>query len=436
MTREDEKRLGAAKALIGELSQRLDIDAFVRLWNGERLPLGQNASGPFEIVIADPGVIASTLRRPGLDTIIRHYIDKRIDFSGGSLIDFGRQINRRGRSVKVRGRDALNIARRLSPFLFAPGEPPPDQGGFEGDIVGNRRKGADNKDYIQFHYDLSNEFYALFLCDEMVYTCAYYHDWEQDLATAQKNKLDMVCRKLRLQPGERFLDIGSGWGGLVCHAAKHYGVKAHGITLSEEQLAFARDKVKRLGLENQVTFELVDYINATGTYDKIASVGMYEAIGLKNIPAYMKKMRSLLADDGLFLNHAISRKAKRSKGVLPERLRPEQRALAKYIFPGGALDDIGHTVAEMELAGFEVHDVEGWRMHYARTCELWCQRLMARKDEAIALVGEAKYRIYVAYLAGCAIAFERGSARLFQTLCSKSAKRRPPLPPTRADLYR
>lgn len=213
----------------------------------------------------------------------------------------------------------------------------------------------------------------------MVYTCAYFHDWEQDLATAQKNKLDMVCRKLRLKPGERFLDIGSGWGGLVCHAAQHYGVKAHGITLSQEQLAFAREKVKRLGLEDRVTFELVDYINATGTYDKIASVGMYEAIGLNNIPAYMKKMRSLLAEDGLFLNHAISRKAKRAKGFMPERLRPEQRALAKYIFPGGALDDIGHTVAEMELAGFEVQDVEGWRMHYARTCTLWCERLMARK---------------------------------------------------------
>lgn len=436
MTREEEKRLNAAKALIGELAQSLDIDAFVRLWDGSRLPLGRNAAGSFDIVINDPGVIASTLRRPSLDTIIRHYVDKRIDFSGGSLIDLGRQINRRGRSVKFKGRDALKLVRRLSPFLFAPGEPPSEQGAFEGDIVGNRRKGDDNKDYIQFHYDLSNEFYALFLCDQMVYTCAYFHDWEQDLATAQTNKLDMVCRKLRLKPGERFLDIGSGWGGLVCHAAQHFGVKAHGITLSQEQLAFAREKVKRLGLEDRVTFELVDYINATGTYDKIASVGMYEAIGLKNIPAYMKKMRSLLAEDGLFLNHAISRKAKRSKAVMPERLRPEQRALAKYIFPGGALDDIGHTVAEMELAGFEVHDVEGWRLHYARTCTMWCERLTARKDEAIALVGEAKYRIYVAYLAGCAIAFERGSARLFQTLCSKSAKRAPPLPPTRADLYR
>ncbi len=432
----DDRQIAAAKALIGELAQTLDIDAFVRLWDGTRVPLGRNATGNFDIVINDPGVIASSLRRPSLDTIIRHYVDKRIDFSGGSLIDLGRQINRRGRSVKFRGRDALKVARRLSPFLFAPGAPPSEQGAFDGDIVGNRRKGDDNKDYIQFHYDLSNDFYALFLCDEMVYTCAYFHDWEQDIATAQKNKLDMVCRKLRLKPGEKFLDIGSGWGGLVCHAAQHYGVKAHGITLSEEQLGFARAKVKRLGLEDRVTFELVDYINATGTYDKIASVGMYEAIGLNNIPAYMKKMRSLLAEDGLFLNHAISRKAKRKKGVMPERLRPEQRALAKYIFPGGALDDIGHTVAEMELAGFEVQDVEGWRMHYARTCTLWCERLMARKDEAIALVGEAKYRIYIAYLAGCAIAFERGTARLFQTLCSKSAKRAPPLPPTRADLYR
>ncbi len=432
----DDKKIAAVKALVGELAGALDLDAFVRLWDGSRIPLGARAAGPLEIVIKDPGVIASSLRKPTLDTIIGHYIDKRLDIAGGSLIDLGRQINQRGRSVKIRGREALRLARRLTPFLFAAGEPPRTQGGFEGDIVGARRQKGDNKDYISFHYDLSNDFYKLFLCEEMVYSCAYFHDWQQDLAQAQKNKLDMVCRKLRLKPGERFLDIGSGWGGLVCHAAQNYGVKAHGITLSQEQLELAREKAERLGLSDRVTFELTDYSALQGTFDKIASVGMYEHIGLANIPAYMKKMRSLLAEEGLFLNHAISRKGKRRKRFVPERLRPEQRALAKYIFPGGALDDIGHTVAEMEIAGFEVHDVEGWRMHYARTCQLWCERLMARQDEAIALVGEAKYRIYIAYLAGCAIAFERGSARLFQTLCSKTAKRPPPLPPTRADLYR
>ncbi len=190
-----------------------------------------------------------------------------------------------------------------------------------------------------------------------------------------------------------------------------------------------------MGLEDKVTFELIDYSNVTGTYDKIASIGMYEHIGLKNIPAYMEKVRSLLSEDGLFLNHAISRRAPKEK-FFKGRMRPEKKAIAKYIFPGGELDDIGNSVRAMERAGFEVHDVEGWRMHYARTCQLWCERLTANKDEAIKHVGEEKYRIWVAYLAGVSLAFSRGTLRLFQTLASKTAKRPPPLPPTRADLYR
>ncbi len=433
-----EKQLAAAKALIAELGGQLGLDAHVRLWDGSRLPLGANASGPFEIKINDPGVIASTIRSPKLDTIIQHYVAKRIDFTGGTLIDFGQQLNQPGRrALKLKDLPKLKIVKSLSPFLFAPGDAPEEKGGFEGEITGKQRKTHDNKAFIQFHYDLSNEFYALFLDPEMVYSCAYYADWNNDVAQAQRDKLEMICRKLRLKAGDRMLDIGSGWGGLVCHAAKNYGVTAHGCTLSEEQLAFAREKVKRLGLESQVTFELIDYSNVTGTYDKIASIGMYEHIGLANIPAYMNKVRKLLAEDGLFLNHAISRRAHASKkGWLPERMRPEKAAIAKYIFPGGELDNIGHSVRAMEEAGFEVHDVEGWRLHYARTCKLWCERLTAEQDTAIKLVGEEKYRIWVAYLAGVSLAFERGTLRLFQTLASKSAKRPPKLPPTRADLYR
>lgn len=430
-----ERRLAAAKALIGDLARQLDLDASVRLWDGSINPLGRNVSSALELRIRDPGVIGSLLRRPTLDNLIRHYVDKGIDYGGGTLIEFGRQINRGGRSVKLSGPAKLRLASRLAPFLTAAATSPADTHGFEGDVVGRREARRDNSAYISFHYDLSNDFYALFLDPEMVYTCAYFTDWGNDIATAQRDKLDMICRKLRLAPGDRFLDIGCGWGGLVCHAALHYGVRAHGITLSREQLDFAQKKVDRLGLAGSVTLELIDYADLEGTYDKIASVGMYEAIGLANIPRYMRKMRSLLAEDGLFLNHAISRRAKRP-GWLPERLRPEQRALAKYIFPGGALDDIGHTLHAMERAGFEVQDVEAWRMHYARTCELWSERLVAQKDRAIALVGEQKYRIYVAYLSGCSLAFSRGTARLFQTLASKSAKRPPPLPPTRADLYR
>ena len=429
------RQLAAAKRLIGDLADKLDLDAHVRLWDGSRTALGRNASGPFELSIAGPGVIGSMLRRPTLDTLIRHYIDKRLDFSGGTLIDFAAGLNRNGRSVKVKGLEALKIAGRLAPFLFAPTDAIRDEHGFAGEITGKRRRTSDNKDFIQFHYDLSNDFYALFLDPEMVYSCAYFTDWDNDIATAQADKLEMICRKLRLKPGDRLLDIGSGWGGLVCHAAKAYGVTAHGITLSEEQLAFAREKVKRLGLEGQVTFELTDYSQVGGRYDKIASIGMYEHIGLKNIPAYMSKVRSLLTDDGLFLNHAIARRAPKPS-PFGRRLRPEQKAIAKYIFPGGELDDIGHTLVAMERAGFEVQDVEAWRLHYARTCRLWCERLTERRDEAIAHIGEEKYRIWVAYLAGVSIAFSRGTLRLFQTLVSKSAKRPPALPPTRADLYR
>jgi cyclopropane-fatty-acyl-phospholipid synthase len=431
------RQLEAIRTLACELGDKLDLNASLKLWDGSRVPLGRNVSGPFEISIAGPAVIGALLRRPTLDNFIRHYVEKDIDFSGGTLIDLGSQLNKGGRSVKLKGREALGIAAKLLPFLFERGQSAQDGQGFAGEITGRKRQVADNKDYIQFHYDLSNEFYALFLDPEMVYSCAYYTDWGNDVAQAQRDKLEMICRKLRLKPGERFLDIGCGWGGLICHAAKAYGVTAHGITLSEAQLEFAREKVKRLGLQDRVTVELKDYsaLDGRGQFDKIASIGMYEHIGLKNIPGYMKKMQELLAQDGLFLNHAIARRAPKP-GWFLRKMRPEQKAIAKYIFPGGELDDIGHSIVAMERAGFEIQDVEAWRLHYARTCKLWCERLTANREEALKHVSEEKYRIWVAYLAGVSLAFSRGTLRIFQTLVSKNAKRPPAIPPTRADLYR
>ena len=245
----------------------------------------------------------------------------------------------------------------------------------------------------------------------------------------------MICRKLRLKPGDRLLDIGCGWGGLICYAAKHYGVTAHGITLSETQLELAQERIERRGLERQGHASSSRTMpSSTAQYDKIASIGMYEHIGLANIPLYLTKVRSLLADDGLFLNHAISRRAKRRQRRLGSR--PEQRAIMRYIFPGGELDDIGHTVQEMEIHGFEVHDVENWRPHYA----LHHAALVRAADGAARRGGShggaELVRIWLAYLAGVSLAFTRGTLRINQTLTSKQTRGPSPLPPTRADLYR
>jgi len=428
------RRRAAAVALVETLARHLDIDASVELWDGTRLPLGTKVTRDLRLTIADPGVLASLVRWPTLDRIIRHYARGDIGLEGGTLIDFGREVGREDVRRRMKALPRLALLRHLLPFLTGPSLSPDRTRDFAGEATGEGRSKADNRAYIKFHYDVGNDFYRLFLDPELVYSCAYFEDWEGTLEAAQVAKLDLVCRKLRLKPGDRFLDIGCGWGALVCHAARHYGVIAHGITLSDEQLAAARRKIEDLGLGDRVTVEIRDYQDLTGTYDKIASVGMYEHIGLKNIPVYMKTVRRLLADGGLFLNHAVSRRAKRRQSRFAARA--EQRALVKYIFPGGELDDIGHTVAAMEQAGFEVYDVEGLRWHYAVTTRHWCERLHARRAEAEALVGAPTVRIWLAYLAGCSLAFERGSARIFQTLAGKSARGRPGVPPTRADLYR
>ncbi len=276
----------------------------------------------------------------------------------------------------------------------------------------------------------------MFLDPEMVYSCAYFTDWNNSLEQAQYDKLEMICRKLRLAPGEKFLDIGCGWGGLICHAAKNFGVRAHGVTLAENQYRHVKEKVAKLGLQDLVTVELKDYRELEGPYDKIASIGMFEHVGVANMPAYFGKLNQLLKDRGILLNHGISRRAKPA-GAKLKNGRPEKRLMSKYIFPGGELDNVGHTVQCLEAGRFEVHDVEGWREHYRLTTMHWCRRLTANREAAIRSVGIEKYRLWVAYLAGVSFGFHDGTLQIFQVVASKHASRGlAALPPTRADLYR
>lgn len=430
----DDKYLKAAKNLIAELGQDMKTGLSIRLWDGELYPLGLAAQQPDIISISSPGVISSLLKKPGLDRLIRHYAHGQIDIEAGNLIDIGQRLSRKENSPDLKNISKVRVFKLLWPFLFHPAEKPKGSRAYSGDEVGDDRAQEENKDFIQFHYDIGNDFYELFLDPWMQYSCAYFANEDDDLAAAQQHKLEMICRKLRLKPGETLLDIGCGWGGLICYAAQNYGVTAHGVTLSQEQYELAVRRIQSLNLDGKVTVEIKDFSDLTGKYNKIASIGMYEHIGLSNIPKYLKTIRKLLTKDGLFLNHAISRRAKKRKSKFSKR--PEQRALLKYIFPGGELDDIGHTVRAMEQHGFEVHDVEAWRFHYAKTTQAWHDNLIENKDQAIALVGEQTYRIWIAYLAGVCLAFRRGSAKIYQTLVSPQIKGQAPVPMTRDDLYR
>ena len=428
----DEKLLGAARNLIAEVTNHIDINANIELWNGERIPLGSNVTGQLAIRIASPGVITSILRRPTLDRIIQHYVQGQLDLLGGTLLDLGEAGAGHASRGSLKKIDKLKVLKLLAPFMLRKADNPQHARNYAGNAKGQTRRIEENKDFIQFHYDVGNEFYALFLDKNMLYSCAYFTEWHDDIDRAQHDKLDMICRKLRLKAGDRILDIGCGWGALICHAAKNYGVSAHGVTLSQEQYDRTQTRMKEMGLEDQVTVEIRDYNHLDGTYDKISSIGMYEHIGLANIPGYMQKVKHLLAPGGLFLNHAIARRTRKKGRRL--RFRAKHKAILKYIFPGTALTDIGHTQQAMEQAGFEVRDVEGWREHYALTCRIWCERLYARKDEAIALVGEPTYRMWVAYLAGVSLSFTRGSILIYQALASH-VRESGTLPPTRADLY-
>ena len=283
---------------------------------------------------------------------------------------------------------------------------------------------------IAHHYDVSNDFYALFLDPLMVYTCAYYRDSDGKLEQAQEDKLDLVCRKLRLKPGERVLDIGCGWGALAMYAAARYGVEVLGVTLSEPQARLAGERIEAAGLADRVRIEVRDYrevVDPEG-FDKLVSIGMFEHVAREALPGYFETCFRLLRPGGVFLNHGIGEPPK-----VAER-RGGSFTMA-YVFPDCDLVPISTSLAAAEGAGFEVRDVESLREHYVLTARAWKRQLEAARDQALELVDEPTYRTWRLAMAGCAYGFATHRLNVWQSLLGKPERGRSGLPLTREDWY-
>jgi cyclopropane-fatty-acyl-phospholipid synthase len=424
-----------ASDLLTRLFRRSPLSLTLRLWNDVSIQVGAADSAaqepPFALVFRNPeAVCAAVLGRDPL-RLAEAYFCGDLDIEGDFFaalalkdhlqelrMSVGEKIGAVASALRLR---ALNADRRFRQAQWTPSH---------GRTVKAHTK-AENRDAVQFHYDVSNEFYALWLDRAMVYSCAYFENPDVDLDTAQEAKLEHICRKLSLQPGESFLDVGCGWGALVIHAAQRYGVKAHGVTLSPQQLKVARERIARAGLENRVSVELQDYRDLPGesVYDKVASVGMFEHVGLKNLPSYFSTVHRLLKPHGLFLNHGITHDSEGwQESVSTEFIN-------RYVFPDGQLDNISNIQHVMERARFEIADVEALRPHYAMTLRHWVARLERSHARALQYVNEATYRVWRLYMSACALDFEAGDIGIYQVLASKRAAGNLPLPLTRRHLY-
>ena len=395
-------------------------DIAIRLWDGA-LAQGQPGA-PCTLVFKEPGALRDLILHRNLLRLADCYLTGSIDVEGDLAALFDLRI--------YMGDLELSPCTRLHLLRQALRLPKLNRQGsihnWRAKLTAHRNSCAS----IAHHYDVSNDFYRVWLDPEMVYSCAYYRNSDQSLAEAQQEKLDYLCRKLRLEPGQTLLDIGCGWGSLALWAARHYGVQVHGITLSQAQQKLAAERVREAGLESKVRIELLDYrdLPENAQYDRVVSVGMFEHVGVRNFPIYFGTVRRVLKPNGLFLNHGITSETGWQRTSLT-------RFMNRYIFPDGELARISDVIDAMEHAGFEPLDVECLRRHYALTLRHWVQALETGCNKAIACSNEVTYRLWRLYMAGCAYYFDEGSIGLHQVLAGQKHQLQP-VPLRRDDLYR
>ena len=353
-----------------------------------------------------------TLLNPTLGHLGAAYVEGEIDLEGP--ID-----------------DILAVGVRLSNSTGGDDFTRPDAG-FLTRVLSHSR--ARDKQKIEYHYDVSNDFYKLFLDSNLVYSCAYFKHDDDTLDQAQQNKLDHILNKIQLKQGDRLLDVGCGWGAMIIRAAQR-GAHAVGVTLSENQYAYANELIAKLGLSSRCEVRLQDYrdLSEVCGYDKIVSVGMFEHVGMKNLPLYFSKMHALLKDGGAMLMHGIT-------STNPDRRQVGRGAgefIDKYVFPDGELPHVSDVMRAMANEGFEVVDAESLRRHYAKTLTHWAHRLDAHPDEACAIAGERRFRIWRVYLAGSAYGFRENWMNIHQMLaCKLGSAAMNPFPMTREWMYR
>lgn len=417
---------GGAAAVLAPIIDRVfgrlgkPLPLAVRFWDGSTLPAGDPAAPT--VLVRAPEALTQLLRNTGELGLARAWVLGLVDLDGDieDALARGQQV----RGLRITARDKLDAVRAAVRLGAVRPAPLPEA---EAKVHGHRHDRDRDAEAVQYHYDISNHFYRLVLGPTMVYSCAYFAGPEgedDDLEAAQTRKLDLICRKLRLAPGERLLDVGCGWGSLVIHAAEHYGVRAVGITASPAQAELARERVREAGLADRIEIRVQDYREVTdGPFDKIASVGMYEHVGAKTLPVYAAQLFALLRPGGLVLNHGITR--------LHDGKQGQASFIDRYVFPDGELHRLAVVVNVLEQAGFEVRDVESLREHYARTLRAWCANLAANREQAVADVGFQRERVWRLYMAASAAVFDSGHISIVQTLAVKPGAPHE-LPPTRA----